>query len=327
MLDADSETFVMHVAIREQEEMAIDLDRKAQIEAQSWAQSGVQIQSGVQVGALLFDEALTEVAAEYSDYSDVFSAKNAAELPENIGMNEHAIKLEESKQPFFGPIYSLGPVELETYKTYIEINLANGFIRLSKSPVWVPILFDRKPDRSLHLCIDYWGLNNITIKNRFPLSLIGESLDWLSRAKQFTQLDLTNAYVQMRIYEDDKWKIASQTWYDHFEYQVILFDLSNAPATFQGYVNKILAEKLDIFVIIYLDGILIYTKDPGQPHVEAVRWVLDQLRKYLLFANLKKCRFHQDEFCFLGYVVSSKGINMEAKRIEVVKKWLELKSV
>ena len=105
------------------------------------------------------------------------------------------------------------------------------------------------------------------------------------------------------------------------------FGLSNAPAIFQGYINKILTEKLDVFVIVYLDDILIYTEDPGQPHVDAVRWVLDQLRKYSLFANLKKCRFHQDEIRFLGYVVSSKGISMEAERIKVVKEWLEPKSV
>ena len=105
------------------------------------------------------------------------------------------------------------------------------------------------------------------------------------------------------------------------------FGLSNALATFQGYINKILAEKLDIFVIVYLDDILIYIEDPGQPHVEAVRYVLDELRKYSLFANLKKCRFHWDEVRFLGYVVSSKGISMEAKRIEVVRKLHEPKSV
>ena len=105
------------------------------------------------------------------------------------------------------------------------------------------------------------------------------------------------------------------------------FCLSNAPVTFQGYVNKILSEKLDIFVIIYLNNILIYTKDPGQPHVEVIRWVLDQLQKYLLFANLKKCCFHQDEVCFLGYIVSSKDISMKAKKIEVVKEWPEWKSV
>ena len=119
-------------------------------------------------------------------------------------MNEHAIKLEEDKQPPFGPIYSLGPVELETLKTYIETNLANGFIRPSKSPAGAPILFDRKPDGSLRLCVDYRGLNNLTIKNRYPLPLIGESLDRLGRAKQFTQLDLTNAYHQIRICESNE---------------------------------------------------------------------------------------------------------------------------
>ena len=316
-LDADSETFVVHVAIREQEEMAINPDRKAQIEAQS----------GAQVGALLFDEAPTEVPVEYSDYSNVFSAENAAELLENTGMNEHAIELEEGKQPPFGPIYSLDPVELETLKTYIETNLANGFIRPFKSPAQVLILFNQKPDGSFRLCVDYWGLNNITIKNQYPLPLIGESLDQLGRAKRFTQLDLTNAYHRMRICEGDEWKTAFRTRYGHFKYQVIPFCFSNAPATFQGYVNKILAEKLDIFVIGYLDDILIYIKNPGQPHVEAVRWVLDQLQKYLLFANLKKCCFYQDEVRFLGYIVSSKGISMEVKKMEVVKEWPEPKSV
>ena len=105
------------------------------------------------------------------------------------------------------------------------------------------------------------------------------------------------------------------------------FGLSNTPALFQGYVKKILAEKLDIFVIVYLDDILIYTEDPSQLHVEVVYWVLDQLWKYSLFANLKKYCFHQDEVRFLGYVVSSKGISMEAERIEVVKEWPEPKSV
>ena len=159
----------MHVAIREREEMVVDPGRKAQIEAQSRAQ----------IKALLFDKAPTEVPAEYSDYSNVFLAKNAAELPENTGINEYAIELEESKQPSFGPIHSLGLVELKTLKTYIKTNMANGFIRPYKSPVGASILFDRKPDRSLRLCMDYRDFNNIIIKNGYPLSLIGESLDRL----------------------------------------------------------------------------------------------------------------------------------------------------
>ena len=136
-----------------------------------------QAQIKAQVGALLFNEASTEVPAEYSDYSDIFSAEYAAELLENTRMNEYAIKLEEGKQPPFGPIYSLGPVKLETLKTYIETNLANSFIRPSKSSAGASILFDRKPDESLHLCMDYWGLNNLTIKNQYLLPLISELLD------------------------------------------------------------------------------------------------------------------------------------------------------
>ena len=211
-----------------------------------------------------------KIPTEYSDFSDVFSEEKASILPEATELNQHAIELQEGQQPPYGPIYSLGPVELETLKTYIETNLANGFIRPSKSPAGAPILFVGKPDGSLRLCVDYRGLNNLTIKNRYPLPLIGESLDRLGRAKRFIQLDLTSAYHRMRIKEGDEWKTAFRTRYGHFEYQVMPFGLFNAPASFQGYINKILAEKLDIFVIVYQDDILIYIKDPGQGHVEAV---------------------------------------------------------
>ena len=122
-----------------------------------------------QVGALLFDKAPTKILAEYSDYSNVFLAKNAGELPEKTRINEHAIELEEGKQSSFSPIYSLGPVKLETLKTYIKINLANGFIRPSKSPAGAPILFDRKLNGSFRFCVNYRGFNNITIKNQYPL--------------------------------------------------------------------------------------------------------------------------------------------------------------
>ena len=111
------------------------------------------------------------------DYGNVFSSENVAKLPENTGINENVIELEEGKQPPFGPIYSLGLVELETLKTYIKTNLANGFICFSKSPAGAPILFNKKPNGSLRLCIDYRGFNNITIKNQYLLPFIGEFLD------------------------------------------------------------------------------------------------------------------------------------------------------
>ena len=309
-LSKDDEAYVVHVAsLAVGTKMTIHPSRTAQI------------------ASLIADEAPVTVPAEYSDFADVFLPESAAELPEHTGINDHPIELIDDRQPPYGPIYSLGPVELETLKTYIEANLANGFIRPSKSPAGAPILFVRKSDGSLRLCVDYRGLNNLTIKNRYPLPLIGESLDRLGRARRFTQLDLTSAYHRMRIREGDEWKTAFRTRYGHFEYQVMPFGLSNAPASFQGYINKILAEKLDIFVIVYLDDILIYTEDSGQGHLEAVRWVLEQLRKHSLYANLKKCRFHQEEVRFLGYVVSSRGIRMEDERIEAVRGWPEPKSV
>ena len=144
----------------------------------------------------------------------------------------------------------------------------------------------------------------MTIKNWYSLPLIGKSLDRLDHDKRFTQLGLTSVYHWMRIRKGDKWKIALCIRYGQFKYQVIPFDLSNAPASFWGYINKILVEKLNIFVIVYLDDIRIYIKDPRQPQVDAVCLVLEQLRKHGLFANSKKCYFHQDEVRFLGFVLS-----------------------
>ena len=159
---------------------------------------------------------------------------------------------------------------MEILKTYIKNNLANSFIQPSKFSAGALILFDKKLDRSLRLCINYQGLNNLIIKNRYLLPLIDESLDRLGQTKQFTQLDLTNAYHWMRICEGDEWKTVFKTQYGHFKYQVMLFGLSNVLVIFQRYVNKILTEKLDMFVIVYLDDILIYIKDPKQPYIKAV---------------------------------------------------------
>ena len=125
-------------------------------------------------------------------------------LPERTKLNEHAINFENNKQPPYGLIYSLGPVELETLKIYIKTHLKTGFIQPSKSLASAPILFDKKLDDSLRLYIDYQGFNNLTIKNRYPLPLIGELLDRLGWAKRFTQLDLTSAYHRMRIKEGDE---------------------------------------------------------------------------------------------------------------------------
>ena len=127
-----------------------------------------------QISALIQDEALTKVSPKYIDYTDVFSFDMAMELPKNTGINKHAIKLQDGKQPPYGLIYSLRPVELETLKTYIETHLKTGFILSFKSPANAPILFDKKPDDSLWLYVNYRGFNNLTIKNQYLLPLIDE---------------------------------------------------------------------------------------------------------------------------------------------------------
>ncbi len=135
-----------------------------------------------QIAHLKADEASTKVSGEYTDFVDVFSPKLAVELPEHTAINNYAIKLVDDWQTPYGAIYSLGLVELKTLKAYIKNNLINGFIRPSKSLARALIFFDKKPDGSLRLCIDYRGLNNLTIKNRYPLPLIRELLDQLGQA-------------------------------------------------------------------------------------------------------------------------------------------------
>ena len=208
----------------------------------------------IPIASLLTKE--VKIPKKYSDFTNIFLEEKALVLPEQTEFNQHTIELEKSKQPPYRPINSLDPVELKILKTYIKTHLKSRFIRPSKSPAGIPILFHKELDGSLRLCVDYQELNNLIIKNWYPPPLIGESLNWLGQAKRFTQLDLTSTYHQIRIKENDKWKMAFRIRYGYFKYQVMPFGLSNAPASFQAYINKILSEKLDVFVIVYVKGAL-----------------------------------------------------------------------
>lgn len=158
------------------------------------------------------------IPAKYADFDNIFFKILAEVLPEQIGIKKYAINLVEGKQSYYRVIYSLRSMEFKTLKIYIKTNLANGFIRPSKSPASTPILFVCKANCSFCLYVNYQDLNNLTIQNQLQLLLIGEFLDWLGRAKCFTQLDLIQAYHKMRIKEDDKWKIVFRTCYGHFKY-------------------------------------------------------------------------------------------------------------
>jgi hypothetical protein len=267
----------------------------------------------------------TTIPERYKQFQDVFEKKNADVLPEHRPY-DCAIDLQDGAQPPFGPIYNLSQNELTTLREYIDENLAKNFIRHSKSPAGAPILFVKKKDGSLRLCVDYRGLNKVTVKNRYPLPLISGLLDQLGQAKIYTKIDLRGAYNLVRIKEGDEWKTAFRTRYGHFEYNVMPFGLTNAPAIFQHLMNDIFREYLDRFVVCYLDDILIYSKNIEE-HEEHVKMVLQKLREKGLYAKLEKCAFHQPKVEFLGYVISSEGLLMDPKKVQAVTEWALPKTV
>ena len=231
------------------------------------------------------DYEVTALPSELADLADVASELEAGKLPRH-SEGEHAIDL--IGDPPCGPIYNLSVRELAELRRFLDDALANGLVRPSTSPAGAPILFVPKKDGSLRLCVDYRGLNKITVKNRYPLPLISEILDRLSGAKWFTKLDLRDAYHRIRIRKGDEWKTAFRTRYGHFEYTVMPFGLANAPATFQAYIHKALGGLVDVCCVVYLDDILIYSMSKAQ-HVRDVRAVLVRLRRYSLFIKLSKC--------------------------------------
>ena len=148
--------------------------------------------------------------------------------------------------------------ELLVLKEYIEENVVKGFIRHPSSPARAHVLFVKKADGSLHFCADYRGLNEMTIKNRYPVQLIQETLARLQKARWYTKLDLRDGYYHLRIAEGEEWKTAFQTRYGHFKYQVMPFGLTNAPCSFQHFINDTIRDILNVFCTAFLDDILIY---------------------------------------------------------------------
>jgi len=214
-----------------------------------------------------------QIPSEYHDFLDVFSKSKADKLPDHNLAYDHHINLKDGKQPPFGPIYNLSEVESAALREFLQENLACNFIRPSQSACGAPVLFVKKKDGSLRLCVDWRGLNTITKKDRYPLPLIPNLLDQLRGSRVFTKIDLRGAYNLVRIALGDEWKTAFRTRYGSFDFLMMHFGLTNAPATFQCLMNTIFTDCLDTFIVIYLDDILIFSKNPEE-HREHVREVL-----------------------------------------------------
>ena len=205
-------------------------------------------------------------------------------------------------------------------ENYIGESLTAGIIRPSSSPVGVGFFFVSKKDHSLRPCIDYRGLNNITLKNKYPLPLISSAFVPLHGAVVFSKLDLRNAYHLVRIREGDEWKTVFNTPLGHFEYLVMPFGLTNAPAVFQSLVNDVLRDMLNRSVFVYLEDILIFSKSVEEHRIH-VRQVLQQLLENRLYVKAEKCEFHVPSISFLGYIISQGQIEMDPAKVSAVAEW------
>src|SRR5882672_5358135 len=199
--------------------------------------------------------------------------------------------------------------------------LGKGFIRSSQSPAGAPVLFAKKKDGTLRLCVDFRNLNKLTRKDRYPIPLVTNLLDQLGSAKVYTKLDLRAGYYNVCVAAGHEWKTAFRTQYGSFEFLVMPIGLTNAPTMFQAFMNHIFRDMTDIFIVIYLNDILIFSNSL-EDHQIHIRWVLEQLRKYNLHSKPEKCLFHTQKIEFLGFMVTPTGISMDSAETDTVSTWL-----
>ncbi|WVZ80824.1 hypothetical protein U9M48_028271 [Paspalum notatum var. saurae] len=260
-----------------------------------------------------------------SDFPDVFS-KEISGLPPDRDV-EFAIELVPGTAPISRRPYRMAPDELKELKVQLQEQLDKGFIRPSSSPWGCPALFVEKKDQGgKRLCVDYRPLNAVTIKNKYPLPHIDILFDQLAGAKVFSKIDLRSGYYQIKIREEDIPKTAFSTRYGLYEYLVMFFGLTNAPAFFMYMMNSVFMNELDKFVVVFIDDILIYSKSEEE-HKEHLRIVLTRLREHKLYAKFSKCAFWLKEVSFLGHILSEKGVAVDPSKVKVVLNWKQPETV
>ena len=263
------------------------------------------------------DQSLEQIPV-VCEFPDVFP-DDINEFPPNREV-EFAIELVPGSGPISITPYRMSPLEMAELKAQLEDLLGKHFIRPSVSPWGAPVLLVKKKDGSMRLCVDYRQLNKITVKNKYPLPRIDDLMDQLQGAGVFSKIDLRSGYHQIRVRDEDIPKTAFRTRYGHYEYTVMSFGLTNAPAVFMDYMNRIFRPYLDKFVIVFIDDILVYSKTEEE-HADHLRTVLQILRDRKLYAKLSKCEFWKSEVKFLGHVVSKQGIAVDPAKVEAVMNW------
>jgi hypothetical protein len=252
------------------------------------------------------------------EYLDVFP-NDLPGMPPDRDI-EFIIELQPGMAPISKKSYRMPPNELAELKIQLQDLLDKGFIHPSASPWGCPALFVKKKDNSLRLCVDYRPLNAVTIKNKYPLPRIDILFDQLAGAKVFSKIDLRFGYHQIKIQPSDVPKTAFSTRYGLYEYLVMSFGLTNAPAYFLYLMNSVFMQELDKFVVVFIDDILIYSKNP-KDHAQHLHVILQRLRDDHLYAKFSKCEFWLDTVKFLGHTISGDGISVDTIKVQEVMDW------
>ncbi|KAI0993916.1 hypothetical protein K3495_g14268, partial [Podosphaera aphanis] len=265
------------------------------------------------------NELLEKLPVWLHDLSNAFKPKLADELPPRRAW-DHKIEIMPGKEPPYQKNRPLSAGELQVVRKWLDDNLNKGFIRESRSRCAAPLMLAAKPGGGVRICQDYRGLNNVTIKNRYPLPLIRETLDALCHAKIYTKLDIIAAFNKLRIADGHEWKTAFITRFGLFESLVMPFGLCNAPASFQHYINHQLFDILDKFCTAYLDDVLIYSNNIKE-HRDHVRQVVSRLQEAGLQIDINKCEFETKRTKYLGLIITPEGIEMDKEKVKAITTW------
>ena len=263
--------------------------------------------------------------AEFRHHVEHFLPKNAETLPPHRPW-DHKIELVPGKEAPYSKNRPFSPEELRCIKKWIDENLAKGWIRASSSPAAAPILLAAKPGGGIRICQDYRGLNAVTIKNRYPLPLIRETLDSLCNAKFYTKLDVISAFNRVRIAQGHEWMTAFITRFGLYESLVTPFGLCNAPATFQNYINHLLHDALDVYCTAYLDDVLVYSRTRKE-HTAHVNEVIRRLGEAGLQIDINKSEFYTQKTKYLGLIISTDGLSMDPEKVKAILDWQDPTSV
>ena len=262
---------------------------------------------------------LARIPKAYNSYLDTFSKAASDQLAPHRPY-DHKIILENGQESDLrtSPLYKMTAIELETLKKFLLENLHKGFLESSQAPYAAPILFVKKPNGGLQLCIDFRKLNAITRKDRYPLPLIDETLARITKAKIFTKLDVRQAFHRIRMDPVSEELTTFRTRYGSYKCKVLWEGLTNGPATYQRYMNDILFDYLDDFCSVYLDDVLVYSENEAE-HELHVKKVLQRLRDAGLQVDIRKCEFSVTRTKYLGFIISTDGIEVDPEKVSVIR--------